>query len=193
MPTPDVRSPHRVFCFSAVPKSVTLTCYYKITTSIEKGGDILILHSEHAFSKAEKIIKRYGTRDAILITEELGIIVFPRKFKNQKAAYTVIEHNRYIFIKEDLDPVTYNLILLHEIGHDVLHRKEAIARGGFHEKNPFDLSTCRMEHEANLFAAHISLPDDELDYYVGQGYSFEQIARIMQSDPYLVKLKLKHR
>lgn len=153
----------------------------------------MILHSEYTIKKAEEIMKRYDTRDATRICEELGIIVFPRKFKIQKAAYTVIEQNRYIFIKEDLDPVTYDLILLHEIGHDVLHRKEAVARGGFHEKNPFDLSTCRMEHEANLFAAHISLPNDELDYYVSQGYSIEQIARVMHSDPHLVRLKLQRR
>ena len=90
----------------------------------------MIIHSEHAIKKAEEVLARFGTRDASCIADELGIFVFPRKFKNQKAAYTVIEHNRYIFIKEDLDPVTYNLILLHEIGHDVLHRKEAIVRAG---------------------------------------------------------------
>jgi len=152
----------------------------------------LIIHSEHAIKKAEEILDRFGTRDPSCIADELGIFVFPRKFKNQNAAYTVIEHNRYIFIKEDLDPVTYNLILLHEIGHDVLHRKEAIVRGGFHEKNPFDLSSCRMEYEANLFAAHISVPDDELKECVERGYTIEQIARILQSDPYLVRLKMRY-
>ena len=121
----------------------------------------MVIHTVEAIEKAEEIIKRFGTREASCIADELGIFVFPRKFKNQKAAYTVIEHNRYIFIKEDLDPITYNLILLHEIGHDVLHRKEAIARGGFHEKNPFDLSSCRMEYEANLNATDTTVPDTQ--------------------------------
>ena len=45
-----------------------------------------------------------------------------RPFAKQKGAYKVIERNRFIFIKKDLHPVMHDIVLLHEIGHDTLHR-----------------------------------------------------------------------
>ena len=37
--------------------------------------------------------------------------------------------------------------MLHEIGHDALHREEAIKAGGFKEFNIFDMRQSRMEYE----------------------------------------------
>lgn len=51
--------------------------------------------------------------------------------------------------------------MLHEIGHDVLHRKEAVKAGGFKEFNIFNMQGSRMEYEANVFASQISLGDEE--------------------------------
>ena len=41
-------------------------------------------------------------------------------------------------------------MLWHEIGHDILHRQEAVAAGGFKEFNIFDMRENRMEYEANI-------------------------------------------
>ena len=48
----------------------------------------------------------------------------------------------------------------------------------------------RMEYEANLFAAQVSLPDDEILDYIMQGYDVEQIVGAMYSDINLVVLKV---
>ena len=101
--------------------------------------------------------------------------------------YKVIERNRYIFIKADLPPVTRNIVILHEIGHDVLHRKYAAQ---FQEFNIFDMANNRMEYEANLFASQISLPDDEILDYIYEGYDAAQISGMMESDINLVALKV---
>ena len=47
----------------------------------------------------------------------------------------------------------------------------------------------RMEYEANLFAAQLALPDDEVLEMIYAGYDVEQIARAMNSDINLVALK----
>ena len=47
-------------------------------------------------------------------------------------------------------------MLLHELGHDALHREEATKVGGFKEFEIFNMRDNRMEYEANLFAAQIS-------------------------------------
>ena len=137
--------------------------------------------------KAKKIIRRAGSREPDRIIKELGITVIKAPFKKQKGVYKIIERNRYIFLKEDLDPVMRGIVLLHEVGHDTLHRKEASI---FQEFDLFDMKTNRMEYEANLFAAEIMLPDEEILEYIYQGYDAEKIARAMYSDINLVALKV---
>ena len=150
----------------------------------------MLIKTEAAVQKADRIVHMFGTRNPYRIAEELNIIVMPRRFKRQKGIYKVIERNRFIFIKEDLSPVMSSIVLLHEIGHDILHRDEAISLGGFQEFNIFDMTNKRMEYEANIFAAQISLPDDETIDYIKQGYDIEQVARAMESDINLVALKV---
>ena len=83
-----------------------------------------------------------------------------------------------------MHPVIEQIVLWHEIGHDVLHRQEAVSAGGFKEFNIFDMRENRMEYEANVFAAQASLPDDTIIEYIKQGYD------IQHSDINLVALKV---
>ena len=149
-----------------------------------------MIRTEDAVRMAGRVLRRYGTRDPDRLAQEMGIIVMARPFVKQKGAYKVIERNRFIFIKEDLHPVMHDIVLLHEIGHDTLHRHEAVSTGGFQEFNIFDMGNRRMEYEANIFAAQISLPDDEILEYIYRGYDVGQIARAMDSDINLVALKV---
>lgn len=76
--------------------------------------------------KANQLVKGIGTRNPHRMAQELGIDIIPLEFKKQRGAYKVIMRNRFIFVKCDLHPVMENIVLLHEIGHDTLHRDEAI-------------------------------------------------------------------
>lgn len=138
---------------------------------------------------ANRLVDTLGTRDPHRIAGDLGIEVVPVDFRRQRGAYKVLMRNRFIFIKNDLHPVMENIVMLHEIGHDVLHRKEAVKAGGFKEFNIFDMRESRMEYEANIFTAQVSLADDEILEYISQGYDVQQIARAMYSDINLVALK----
>ena len=139
--------------------------------------------------KANHLVKECGTRDPNRIARELGIEVMPCDFKRQKGAYKVILRNRFIFIKQDLHPVMINIVMLHEIGHDILHQSEAIAAGGFKEFNIFNMQDIRMEYEANIFASQVALDDDEFLELCEKGYDIQQIARALHSDINLVALK----
>lgn len=142
----------------------------------------MLIRAEEAIQKADRVVRQCCTRNADRIARELGLIVMLRDFSRQKGAYMVIERNRYIFINKHLDPVMHNIVLLHEIGHDCLHRREAIRVGGLQEFNIFDMRDQRMEYEANMFAAQIALPDEEILEYIHGGYDVGQIARAMCSD-----------
>ena len=89
--------------------------------------------------KANSIVAQCGTRDPNRIARDLGIEVRYYPFKEQRGAYKVIMRNRFIFLKNDLHPVMENIVLLHEIGHDLLHREEATKAGGFKEFEIFNM------------------------------------------------------
>ena len=129
--------------------------------------------------KANYIVSQCGTRDPHRITKELGIEVLYYPFNRQRGAYKVIMRNRFMFIKNNLHPVMENIVLLHELGHDTLHRAEATEIGGFEEFNIFDMRDCRMEYEANVFASQIALPDDDFLELAERGYDTQQIARAL--------------
>ena len=139
--------------------------------------------------KANKLVKRCGTRDPYRIAEDIGIEIIPCNFSRQRGAYKVIKRNRFVFINENLTPTSARIVLLHELGHDALHRAEAARVGGFKEFNIFNMADSRMEYEANVFASQIELEDEEFLDYCSRGYDTQQIAMAMHSDINLIALK----
>ena len=84
-----------------------------------------MIKTEDAVRMANRVLRRYGTRDPDRLAQEMGIIVMERPFVKQKGAYKVIERNRFIFIKEDLHPVIHDIVLLHEIGDSYVYPTDA--------------------------------------------------------------------
>ena len=143
--------------------------------------------TDNIIRRADALVRSTGTRDPERIAEALGIIVMDVNFEKQKGIYKVILRNRFIFIKSDLSEVMRRIVLLHEIGHDQLHRRLA---DEFREFQIFDMRGNVMEYEANLFAAQIALPDEEILNYIRSGYDAAQIAMATASDINLVALKV---
>jgi len=143
--------------------------------------------NEDIIKCADHVLKEAGTRDPDRICRALGIKVIEAPFSRQKGVYKVIARNRYIFLKEDLDPVMRSIVLWHEIGHDRLHRKDISI---FQEFNLFEMNSSRMEYEANLFAAQIGLPDEEVLDRIYMGKDVAVIAGELTSDINLVALKV---
>lgn len=146
--------------------------------------------SKDAVSVANLICRKYESRHPERIAKDMGILVFPTPFKKQKGAYKVIERQPIIFINDDLHPVIREIVFGHELGHHLLHRAEAVQLGGFQEFNLFDMRESRLEYEANLFAAQLMLPDDEITELIYRGFDVQQIAKAMRSDINLVAIKV---
>ena len=96
-------------------------------------------------------------------------------------------------IKAGLHPVTRSIVIAHELGHHILHKDELKKTPSLQEFNLFDMTTSRIEYEANVFAAQMMLPDDEITEYIYQGFDVQQIAHAMKSDINLVALKVAER
>lgn len=75
-----------------------------------------------------------------------------------------------MFLNPRIDERLKEMVIAHELGHDQRHRD--IAKAGQHLK---EFSLFRMknttEYEANAFAAHILLPNDEVYLLTREGYS----------------------
>lgn len=141
---------------------------------------------DYIIKLADNIVKEHDTRSALSLAQALDMTIIEASFKEQKGVYICIEELPYIILNQDLSDEMRNIVVLHEIGHHLLHREVASA---FHETNLFDMSCHNMEYEANLFAAQVMLPDDETVDLIKQGYSMTQIAATMNTDPNLVALK----
>ncbi len=139
--------------------------------------------------RADALVRFSGERDPRRLARELGVEILARPFAAQKGAYTVIMRVPFIFIKDDLDPNMERIVMAHELGHHILHRKEAEERGGFQEYDLFALNAGKMECEANVFAAQLLLPDEEFLEYAGRGWDTASIAAAMETDVNLVALK----
>ena len=149
----------------------------------------MYVRTDEIIDKANRLVSLCGTRDPHKIAKELGVEVLYCPFERQKGAYKVIMRNRFMFVKENLHPVMESIVLLHELGHDTLHRDEATQIGGFKEFNVFDMRGSRMEFEANVFASTVALPDDDFIELAERGYDTQQIARALSSDINLVAMK----
>lgn len=118
--------------------------------------------------KARRLIHYYekmvGTRDPVSIAEYLNIGIAIVPLGEIAGNYKLLKRKRWIFVNEDIpvDSPLFRVVIAHELGHAVLHRKENCA----FIKNKTLLLTSGIEKEANLFAAYLLITDDMLQEYV---------------------------
>ena len=139
--------------------------------------------------KANALTKKYDTHNPYELADALNISIMPRPFTNQQGEYIKIMQQRYIFIKDDLDKNLERIVIYHELGHDRLHQAQLAENGAFKEFHLFNIALDRMEYESNIFAAQISITDNDILDLIYQGYDSQQIAAILNSDVNLIGLK----
>lgn len=148
------------------------------------------IRSEEIHHKANKILRRCGTRDAMQIAADLGIYLhFVEDFQNLLGMYTYQQKERHILLNANMDETLTRMVCAHEIGHDTLHREKAKGKSILSEFVLFDMRTA-MEYEANAFAAHLLIDDEELVHYLKQGYDVAQLSAAMNTNINLMLIKL---
>lgn len=150
------------------------------------------MDSYRIFDKANDLVKQCGTRDPQKIAAELGIWVYnTEEFRDLLGMYTFRWNHRLVFLNARLDHYTRQMVLAHEIGHDQEHRDLAKAsESGLREFVLFNMRDT-TEYEANAFAAHILLDNDEVYSHAREGYDVVQIAQMMCSNINLMLIKMQ--
>lgn len=138
-----------------------------------------------------RLVRRFGTRDPLILAEALGIDLEFRQLGNIKGMYANVLNNPFIFLNERLDDVGAKIVCAHELGHHRMQGKSVRMAQTFSDMDFVGLNNDRFEYEANLFCAELTIPDDEIEDCIYRGYTSYECARALYTDPALVALKLE--
>ncbi len=140
------------------------------------------------YKKAEQLVLKSGTSNVLQIANDLGIKLYYENYENLLGMYTCRWKHRFIFLNNNLEDYMLQMVLAHEIGHDVFHRD--LAGNGLKEFTLFDLRNI-TEYEANAFASHILLKTEEVLTLARAGYDVAQIACNLNSHINLLLIKMQ--
>ena len=115
--------------------------------------------------------KKINTRNPFEIADCLGIL-YQIGDIGCSGCYMFLKNHRYIFLNENMPEHERRMVMAHELGHAILHRKENC----YFIRNKTLLLNSKTEIEANTFAAELLIPDDLIFEYPDMTAS--QIARI---------------
>lgn len=150
----------------------------------------MLLQAEMIHRKAIDIVNSCDTRNSICLAHELGIFVHQNNdFKDLLGMYAYVNKERHILLNANMEELVMQMVCGHEIGHDILHRDVAKRSQGLQEFVLFDIRN-NMEYEANAFAAHLRIDDEELFEHLKQGKDVVQIASEMGTNVNLMLIKL---
>ena len=129
---------------------------------------------EYICGEVARIHKKYDEDDPYRLCRSMKIILLVEAMGNFpkacKGFYLCTARKQVITINSDLPEELQRIILMHEIGHAVLHRKASGIKA-FHDFALFDEASV-FEYEANIFAADYLMDDDEVLDLLNEDLSF---------------------
>ena len=117
-------------------------------------------------------VKKFDTRNPYELAMYLNVEVQVGQLGSRAGCYMFLKNHKCIFINEDLEEKEMLIVMAHELGHAIMHRKENC----YFIRNQTLLLTSRIEIEANTFAAELLIPDEII--FEHPGMPAEQIARL---------------
>ena len=141
------------------------------------------------YNKVNHLVKKYQTRNPDELIHDLNIhLKYIDAAESLLGMYRVILRNRFIFLPTNVGSLR-KTVLAHELGHDQLHRKECVKGATFHESRIFN-PTNRFEIEANIFAAHLLILDEDVITMIKYSESDRELADELGVDINLLNLKI---
>lgn len=141
------------------------------------------------YNLVNQIIKRFHSREPEEVLKGLGIkLLVIGETRNLLGMYKIIERNRFIFLPRNVGGLK-RVVLAHEIGHDQLHRKYCLEGATFQENKIFNPTT-KYEMEANIFAAHLLIADEEIYALMREDKTEFELLEELGVDINLLNLKI---
>ena len=130
-------------------------------------------------------VKKFNTRNPFELAEHLNVQVQIGDLGSRAGCYMFLKNHKCIFLNESLSEREMMLVMAHELGHAILHRKENC----YFIRNHTLLLTSKNEIEANTFAAELLIPDEVL--LENRNYTIRQLSRLLGYHEKFVELRSK--
>lgn len=130
-------------------------------------------------------VRKYDTRNPFALAEHLNIEVQYGDMGSRSGCYMFLKNHRCIFLNENLSHAEKNLIMAHELGHAIMHRKQNC----YFIKNKTLLLNSKIEREANMFAAELLIEDELIMDH--KDFTIDQLARLTGYEEKLIELRLQ--
>lgn len=139
-----------------------------------------------------RIKRKYVETDPFRLCRAMDIkLIFEPMGKDPdapKGFFLECKRIRTITVNSDLPEVIQKIIVAHEIGHALFHRKTGIH--AFHDITMFDQNSV-MEKEANLFAAEYILEDQKVFEVLNRDTTFFSAAAALYVPAELLDFKFR--
>jgi len=144
---------------------------------------------DQIFKDSQRIIETYGTRNPRDILEGKNVKIIPFSTDTKiLGMFKIIKRNSFVFYNPYVDKRIQNMVFAHELGHEIYHKNMA-KNSNLMEYELFDINS-EMELEANIFACHLLINEDELLEDLKQGYTYNQLASLYNVNVNLMIFKL---
>lgn len=151
------------------------------------------MNIDFIYRQIKRIKRKYQQDDPFRLCREMGILVTFTSMGTSANACKgfFLRQSRIgsITINSDLPCEIQRIILVHELGHAILHSKVSGIKT-FHDFELFD-RTSFMEYEANIFAAEFLLNDEDVLELLNSDLSFFNAASTLCVPPELLDFKFR--
>lgn len=148
---------------------------------------------DYICKQAEKLKAMHNESNPLKLAHCMGIKVLyapmGKGIECCKGFYLTHSRIHTMTINSDLSSDFQRIICSHELGHAVLHSKEAGVKA-FHDFGLFDASST-FEYEANIFAAELLLEDEDVIERLNDDLSFFQAAAELRVPAEILDFKFR--
>ena len=143
-------------------------------------------------NKALSTINTNSTKNPELLAKYLDIEILYRPYKKQMGAFTIINKIPFIFINENLSYEEKQIVIAHEMGHFLLHKKLLKDLLILRDYSLFSKREKEIENEANLFAAYLIIDNKQYIELNNENKTSREIAKILNANLNLIELLDKY-
>ena len=144
----------------------------------------------YVYQEIEKLVRRHGTRDPFELMEAMRVQVRVYYDLTSAKGFTRYFLRRFfVGLNGNLPESEQRIVAAHELGHIVLHAAE-LRTAPLFDTAVYDKRSS-TEYEANLFAADLLLPDEDVAEAAAEPEAdFSSLCRALDTVPGLMNFKI---